>query len=430
MGVIVEEASNADERVCQVDSDYTESPLWRWGRVLYRPRLCRALFLIGFVVILVWRVVSSSFLAFPDGSVINTAIHYGSLLCLVLSSVFGEKRPIRMAVALCLFLLGAAVYLQSGDPVFVDLSVTLYACSLFPLRWTVKIGAIAVALTVVAVVMASQLGIVEDYLFPRDDGALRHGLGFLYCTFPSHYLLCIVLAYLYLRADGIRLFEYVPVLAVNFAVYALTDSRNSFLLVLVAVACSIAIRFDVFRRFARSRFAKGLVRWVFVACAIISIVVSVTYDGSSEMWARANSILSNRLEQTQSSLQRYGVAPFGRDIVFLGNGLVVTEDGVLNDEYVQESVDANFVDCSYMQILIRLGVVSLVASVALMTAGCWLAVSEDNLILEFCLVITALHSVVDAQLLELPYDLFLIVAFVASCRLLEDGILSLKHRSA
>lgn len=407
------------------DCDSAGATGWRWSRMLCHPDLSRALFLVGFIVILVWRVSTSSLLAFPDGSLLNTAIHYGSLLALALSSVLGEKRPARMVVGICLFILGAVVYLRSGDPVFVDLSVTLYACSLFPMRWTVKVGAITVAVAVTAVMVASQLGIVEDYMFPRGGGVFRHGLGFLYCTFPSHYLLSVVLAYLYLRGKRLGWLEYLPILAANFAIYILTDSRNSFLLVLLVVACSVALRFNVFQLICRSGLMGGLIRWAFVACAALCIVATVAYDGDSEAWTRANSVLSNRLEQTQASLYRYGVTPFGSDITFLTNGLVITEDGAVDDETVKEDGDTNFVDSSYMNILIRLGAVSLIASVALMTAGCWRAVFGGDLMLQFCLAVTALHSIVDTQMLELPYNLLLIVAFNSACILLEDRIIPL-----
>lgn len=403
------------------DNDLTDG--YRSGgrgeALLYRPLLSRGLFLVGFVSWLVWRVFSISVLTFPDGSPVHTAIHYGSLAVLLLAAAFGRKRPVHAIVALVLFVLGAVVYLQSGDAILVDLAVILYACSLFPLRWVMKIATIIVASTVAVVVIMSQVGLARDYLWPRGDGTVRHGLGFLYCTYVSHYYLNLVLSYLYLRGDKLKWIEYVPIIAIDSIIYFLTDSRNSFLLVLFAVVLSIGIRFEPIKRLVRGRAMRSAVCGVFVLCAALSIAATVAYDGNSPTWRNMNSLLSNRLEQTQVSFHRYGVTPFGREITFLGNSIIVTEEGIVELKAAGLPGDLNYVDCSYMNVLIRLGVLALLAAIAMLTAGCLQAVAGDCLVLQIGLVVTALHSLVDPQLLELPYDFFLIVCFVALCELIE-----------
>ncbi|WP_143803184.1 hypothetical protein [Olsenella sp. An270] len=394
----------------------------RGEALLYRPLLSRGLFLVGFASWLVWRVFSTSVLTFPDGSLAHTAIHYGSLAVLLLAAVFGRKKPVHAIVALVLFALGAVVYLRSGDAILVDLAVILYACSLFPLRWVMRIAAIVVALSVAVVVAMSQVGLARDYLWPRGDGTVRHGLGFLYCTYVSHYYLNLVLVYLYLREDKLRWIEYAPIVIINLIIYFLTDSRNSFLLVLLAVVLSIGIRFEPIKRLVRGRAVRSAVCCVFALCAVLSIVATVAYDGNSSAWRNMNSLLSNRLEQTQTSFHRYGISPFGREIAFVGNGITVTEEGIVEDKAAGLSGDQNYVDCSYMNVLIRLGALALLAAIAMLTAGCLQAVAEDCLVLQIGLVVTALHSLVDPQLLELPYDFFLIVCFVALCELIEKRI--------
>lgn len=377
------------------------------------PALSRGLFLIGFIAWIVWRVVASSFLTLPDGSIVHTAIHGITLLLLLFSAVCGKKSPTSAAVALIQLGIGVAVYALSGDSILVDLSIILYACSMFSVRWAIKVGAIALAVSVLVVVGSSQIGLIQDHLFLRADGSVRHGLGFLYCTYLSHYYFNLVLAYLYLRGRAPRWYEYAMILTINLLIYISTDSRNSFLLVLLVVVCDALIRSGLVDRIMQSRVVKLVIKWCFVLCAAASIAATVAYSGSSSIWREANSLLSNRLEQTQESLEKYGITPLGQKIAFQGNGLIMTEQGALEDEFVDSSADSNFIDSSYMNILIRLGIISLLLTITMMTSGCFAAVSEGDYSLQLCLVFTALHALLDPQLLELPYDLFLIAGYAA-----------------
>lgn len=366
-----------------------------------RKRIAELLFFGGYGVWLIWKLISISMFSFAEGSPVNTGLHLLSLALLVTSALAALRVDGSLVLALLLGLLGVAVDLCADSVVFIDLAIILYAGGATSFRKTALFSLVLLAIGSVVIVVSSQIGIIPDYLFPRGGVMDRHGLGFLYCTNLSHLYLGMVLLYLYLRRGNTRVVEYAAILIVDFAIYYLTDSRNSCGLVLVAVLLALSVRY--IRNDAFHRALCLLSRWSFVGFTVMGLVFALFYDPSSGAWTAINRVMSNRVAQDNASLMTYGVLPFGQKIEFANRTIAMGEiDKTERD--MQPSGDTNIVESSFLNILITKGIVSLAA----VLLAFWVALrrNADSLVAGIMLVIAA-HSAFDFQLINLLYTTFL-----------------------
>ena len=384
------------------------------GRRETRERISTILFFIGYGIWLVWKLISVSMFSFSEGAVENTVLHLVSLALLALSSLVTLRLDGAFVLAVLTGLLGVAVFAATGDVVFVDLAVILYAGGITLFKKTATFSLAILFIGSAAIVVSSQIGIIPDYLFPRDGVMSRHGLGFLYCTNLSHLYLGMVLIYLYLRKERAQAIECLAILLIDGAIYYLTDSKNSCGLVLVAVVLFLMVRYFQYGRLCKV--LCFLSRWAFVGFTVMSLIFALAYDSGSETWRTFNRITSNRIAQDNASLMKYGVRSFGQEIEFANRTIAMGETDKIEWE-TQPSGDRNIVESSFLNILITKGVVSLAAVLLLF----WVALrrNTDGLIATIMLVIAA-HSAFDFQLINLLYTTFLFYVWNRCANELEE----------
>ena len=374
------------------------------------------LFFAGYGIWLIWKLISVSMFSFAEGSPVNTGFHLVSLLLLAASSLITLRIDGSLALAAITGLLGVAVDVCADNVVFIDLAVILYASGVTSFRKTALFSLALLAVGSIVIVVSSQVGIIPDYLFPRGDAMDRHGLGFLYCTNLSHLYLGMTLIYIYLRGNRAHILEYAAILAIDFTIYYLTDSRNSCGLVLVAALLALAVRYiqnDVF-----GRALCFLSRWAFIGFTIMGLLLALCYDSSSEVWTSINEVTSNRIAQDNASLTKYGVLPFGQKIEFANRTIAMGETDKTERD-VMPSGDTNIVESSFLNILITKGVISLAA--VLLAFWVSLKKNKDCLLAAIMLVIAA-HSAFDFQLINLLYTTFLFFVWDQCADSIDDLI--------
>lgn len=363
-------------------------------------------FFIALVCWLIWKITGTSMLSIPDGSSLNTAIHFSLLGLFALSFLRHIRIDTNFWMALIFGAVGVLVKVFADDFMFIDLAVILYAGSRFDFKQIAKVCLIVCAACCALIVVCSQIGVIQDYPFTRGS-QIRHGLGFLYSTFLSHYYLNIVLLYLYLRPQP-KLIELGGLLVVDIAIYLATDSRNAFLLViLVLIFVLVAPGLKKIAGPKLVAFGRGLTKWVFLICAVLCFILPLAYNPSDGIWHTANSISSNRLAQTQASIFKYGVSPFGQDIDFNGNGLTLTENGVETSQQQHPDGDGNYIDSSFVQVCIKTGLAIFLCLMVILVAASFEISSQGSILLCFFVFIIAFHCSIDDLLVDINYNAFL-----------------------
>lgn len=380
----------------------------------------RCCFYSALIVWLIWKIVQTSMFAIPNGSKFNTVIHFLLLGVFAISCLRHIKLDTNFFMAIVLGLIGVLVKVFADSFTYVDLAIIFYASQRFDFKDTAKVALITVATACAFILICSQLGAIQDYPFTRGS-KIRHGLGFLYTTFLSHYYLNIVLLYVFLRPRP-KIVEIIVLLLIDIAIFVATDSRNSFLLVILILAFVIlAPSLKKITGVRLNKFFRNFVGWSFVLFAVLCLVLPVVFDSSNSTWKSLDSVSSHRLSQTQASLNKYGVTAFGQDIEINGNGLYASNEGIITASEHNPSGDTNYVDSSFMQILIYDGAVVWVFLLAVATAASLRISKKDSALLCVITLLIVVHAAVDDLFIDLQYDTFLLLFWGYAAASIQEG---------
>lgn len=301
-------------------------------------------------------------------------------------------------IAIVVILIGVSIF-TSGDKTLTLVLLFIIAAKNIPFKKIVKISLIEISLLVLFIIISSQLGIIQNYVFYRSDGTARNSFGFGYATILGNYYLNIVLMYLYIRDNKIKYFEYILLLLINFYIYKTTDYRTGYMLIYFSIILHFfLIKIQIPQKI--NRILNPIFYYCVPFCAVVSIALSIFYDNKKSWYISLNKLLSSRLELGKKAFVNYGLHLFGRKIDMVGNNQV-TYGGV-------SLVDYNYIDCSYLQIALRYGMIILIILCIAYTFLCVKEIKKNNTILCICILVIALHGIMDPQLMLIPYNVFLL----------------------
>lgn len=283
-----------------------------------------------------------------------------------------------------------------------------------------KIAKFALIISIVCllfVILSSVVGIIPDYLDKiTHPGVTRHYLGFLYCLFAPTILFNIEALYLYLRSEKIKWFELLICLAVAYLFYKYCDARLNFILNGLMIVGIGIVRY-------RQKMPKQIkcicqhiftyLPWIFIVCALLSVIISFWYTPHISWMAKLNSALGGRVKFGEIAFKRYGLSTWGQNVVMRGNGL--RADGTRSrSEYF-------YIDCLYVRFLQEYGIIFSVIMLLLLTIAMYKMWQKRKYLLIVVLSILAIHAVVDDLILLPYYNTFWIVLsyFIFSTKSLE-----------
>ena len=229
----------------------------------------------------------------------------------------------------------------------------------------------------------------------------REYLGFLYALYPGVFFFEV--SALFLAAHGRRapLIAYPALAAGAGFIFVKTDGRLSFILTLILIAFFLIARlFPALVRALHPLFS--LINPLWPACALLSIFLTVTFNGSVRWMYRLNALLGRRLEYGRQSLTRFGAGLLGRNVRWVGYGL--------NENGLPQTGDYLYVDNMYVSFLQRYGIIA--AALALVVIVCALAamLRARRYELLFIFLLLAVHGLIDDRILMLHYNIFWIAA--------------------
>lgn len=247
-------------------------------------------------------------------------------------------------------------------------------------------------------ILGSYLGFSVNFLFSEGTRP-RYGLGFSWTTSAAILFFFFLLEYIYLRKEKMHWWEYAILEAINLYLFLMTDSRMAFVL------SSAFLLFFFFEHLRKKPFGSMLkVRWLLVLLpallAMIALVICFVYKPATPGWSELDDFLSNRLYYGNKAIQNYGVTMFGTDIKWIGYDI----NNLTSEGY-------NYVDCSYLQILLQFGVAPVIYCVFLYCAGVWRAVKAKDGWLVCVFVIIALFSITEPRYMNLAFNIFPVLIF-------------------
>lgn len=250
--------------------------------------------------------------------------------------------------------------------------------------------------TLFFVILSAKTGLISNYIGSRTNGIEREYLGFLYALFPSTIVFNCITLYLY-KNNKYKIKDIVFLVGISFYVFQKTNSRLTFfigILLIIVLLLEKKIKFIL-----DNKVIKLLMISSFILCAFFSIYLTLIYSPGEKVLSAINAFLGNRLSIGQTSILRYGFSILGNpSIEWIGNGL--TFDG-------KKAVGSYlWVDCLYLQLFQRYGIVFLVAVLLLLTLlSIGAEKMNDNKML-IILVFIAFHCMIDDLSMYLFYNTF------------------------
>ena len=195
------------------------------------------------------------------------------------------------------------------------------------------------------------LGFVDNSLLYLGDDRLnmlegeyvsRLSLGYPAATDFATHLLYMLIDFWILKRGLFKIPDFFICFFLVFFVVVYCDARQAAGCMLLIVILSFIIKnHKQLRRIGKIR---GLLLSLSIPIFfMISLLVTLLYDGNDISWAAANMILSGRLHWQSEAIQEYGVHLLGQKILFVGAGF----DNAI-DTY-------NYVDNGYIQLLLLWG---------------------------------------------------------------------------
>lgn len=266
------------------------------------------------------------------------------------------------------------------------------------IKWSlwVHIGAL------IFVIGSCYAGILENRIYGLMYGIrIRDSLGFQYTTTSSNFFFYMILMWVYWRKSKITWLEVAVLIAGNLYLFSKTDTKNAFALGMLAIIGTVVLKYIPYLREYRkiySVLAVGIVPAL--SAGIISI--SIKYDQAIRWMYKFNKMISGRLNLGKEEYLNYGLRLFGQEIEWIGGE---PEEGIVY----------NFVDSSYMQMLLNFGPIILGLILAgLILIGIFIAIRKDTYFL-LVFVLFAVHSTFDPQLVWIGYNSFLLVYSYIYC---------------
>ena len=258
--------------------------------------------------------------------------------------------------------------------------------------FTLRVSCVVVAF----IVLSGYLGIIDDVVVHK-SGRIREYLGFRYALYPSGILLNMTALYVYVRKNRITVLGALVWGVINWYVYYMTDSRISFLLAELLLVAGLAMRW-------MPKLVRKLHVWwgalvaSFAVCGGLSMIMISCYNSRIPWMRRLNSALEGRLNLGKRSLTKYGVTLFGQKIEWIGNGLDV------NGNPVEQTYD--YVDCLYVKVLQRYGLVFSVLLLVLITWAMFRLWKRREYHLLLISATVAVHCLLDDLSFSLHYNTF------------------------
>lgn len=282
------------------------------------------------------------------------------------------------------------------------------------LRVHLLIGAVVVGLAF----CASLLGVIENLAYPATDGrGIRYSFGCIYTTdFAAHLFFMLLTAY-YLYHKKMRWFHYIGTCVIAGVIYYYCNAKlDTICILLLAAVFGIYhimrwqrereqiqtsdmevgnMQLILFKRTKACLTLKKLLgRLAFISLSVVSLamyLLTSAYREENEFLEAVNLAISGRLMLGKKGLKQFGLSLFGKNVPMEGMG------GSL-----KHTKPYFFIDCSYLFILLRYGILFL--GIVCIAYGIICYKRREDTALMLTILLLAVSSAIDQHLLEEAYN--------------------------
>ena len=403
----------------------TGSPLksWACSRVPLAARLdaSAVLFYCAFGIWLATSVLYTSFFAcyLKVGTV-----RVACCGMLIVSEVLSNRVDSKYAFGWCAIYLAIIMILsnQTASPL-LDGILFIFRARDYSFKEIATFSFAVISFCFAIIVISARLGIITNYV-EENEVRTRAYLGFRYSLYSSRFAFTLTALFIAIRDKKIRIFESAILFLFNLALFLLTNSRLSFVLSTLLIIAALIVKHGS-GRLLKHKLVGLILSSCFIAALLFSITMTVSYDSSNQIMEVLDSskYLGGRLTMGKDALYRFGISAFGQELPIVGNGLGLSGEHVSDAPYF-------YLDCLYIALPVRFGVLFTIGIIAIMTRVVWESWKRQDFFLVAILVIIAGYSIIDDSLLWLYYNPFFFLAggLLSNHTSAQAGVFSNKRR--
>lgn len=307
----------------------------------------------------------------------------------------------RLSSYIGLMLLMILISLKTGDRQLITLLALILGASNVNFRYILLSFFLTNIVMLIATYLFTIIDVIPNLQYYRiRDGEIRirNSFGTGYPTIFAAYLQSLVIAYAYLMKPNKILghvFLWLLALLCSYIVLEFADARMSgysiFLFLFIYYFCLC-----FFRNIANKIILILLISCTYLVCFGIIFYLSYHFNAQDEIFYKINDVLSGRLHLAYKAFQEYKIPLLGQNVEFIGLGGAVQT----------QSEDYNYVDSSYLQFLMKYGVVFSALSII---GFMWLTFKRLRLNdYKFIAVIAILsfNSMIEDRLLDISINVY------------------------
>lgn len=272
---------------------------------------------------------------------------------------------------------------------------------------------------------ASLLGVIENLQYETVSRGTRNSFGIIYTTDFASHVFYLVVTFFYLKGEKLKVYHYILTLVVSGLVYYFCNARlDSASIALVAILFALGNGIihtkHISRRLKRlwTRTWELLGPWVVPAFGALSILVTATFQPGNALLDYFEKESGRRIGMGKEAMEKYGIKLFGQYIELVGNGGTTEIHG---SEYF-------FLDCSYVNMFMRFGVIVTLLVAGLYLLSCWRNRHDQYFL--YAVALIAFNSLIAHHFLEVEYNPFTLAALATCMRqpVTETGRLWCRQR--
>ncbi len=240
-------------------------------------------------------------------------------------------------------------------------------------------------------------GIIENRVYASSE-RVRDSIGFQFTTEGPNFFFYTILMWIYWKKEKITWTELAALAGGNFFLFYKTNTKSAFTMGCIALVLAVILKKSSYLRKYHRLYGLAAVGCVpLLAYGIFKL--SVEFTDRIKWLNELNELLTGRLLLGRKGYRNYGVQLWGQRIEWIGG----------TNKFEETVKTYNYVDSSFMQILLNCGLVFLLFLVVIfMILGIKTAIKKDTYFL-VALLIFALHSTFDPQIIWMEFNSFVML---------------------
>lgn len=291
----------------------------------------------------------------------------------------------------------------SGADALLETRLLIAGANDIDYRKILKVYLIVEIPMIICTMIVGYTGVITNLVYHRGD-QVRMSFGFIYPTDFVAGIVFMITAWVVLRRARCTWIEIglMIISVVLFEKYCDVRNSEAVMVLLILGVVYLKIRNKFAERKGKKYTPLMLLKLLCLAApyglAGFMILVSRFYQPDVEWMAKLNTLFSTRLSLGKETFDRYDIQIWGQDIPMRGNG--GTAEAV---------TDYFFIDSSYVNILMRLGLIVFILVMLIISIIMIRNLNHPYMLL--AMVIICVHSVMEHHMIEVYYDVFLMLPF-------------------